>query len=47
MRQDKLDGMETDIYELNRWLNRYIMMKLPKLYSGETMLEELLHLKDS
>jgi hypothetical protein len=47
MRQDKLDGMETDIYGLNRWLNRYIMMKLPKLYSGETMLEELLHLKDS
>jgi hypothetical protein len=41
MRQDKLDSIETDIYELNRWLNRYVMMKLPKLYSGETMLEEL------
>ncbi|WP_231956085.1 DUF6933 domain-containing protein [Aneurinibacillus soli] len=46
MTQDKLDGTEPDIGELNRWLNRYIMMKLPKLYSGETMLEELLHLGD-
>lgn len=46
MREDKLDGIKTDIYELNRWLNRYIMMKLPKLYAGETMLEELLYLKE-
>jgi hypothetical protein len=30
---------------INRWLNRYIMMKLPKRYSGETMFEELSHLK--
>lgn len=43
MEQDKLDGVEVNSYELNRWLNRYVMMKLPKLYSGETMLEELLN----
>ncbi|MFT9848835.1 DUF6933 domain-containing protein [Aneurinibacillus sp. REN35] len=43
MEQDKLDGIEVKSYELNRWLNRYVMMKLPKLYSGETMLEELLN----
>jgi hypothetical protein len=39
---DKIEGIETDIDKLNRWLNRFVMLKLPKLYSGETMKDELL-----
>ncbi|WP_315672080.1 DUF6933 domain-containing protein [Clostridium sp. 19966] len=42
--KNKVDGVETDIYELNRWLNRFVMLKLPKLYSGETMRDELMEL---
>jgi len=41
---DKAEGVETDIHELNRWLNRFVMLKLPKLYSGETMRDELMKL---
>lgn len=42
--RNKAEGVETDIQELNRWLNRFVMLKLPKLYSGETMKEELMEL---
>jgi len=41
MSLDKYNGIETDIQKLNRKLNCYVMSKLPKCYSGETMLEEL------
>lgn len=41
MRLDKYDGIETNIQNLNRKLNRFVMLKLPKYYSGERMLEEL------
>lgn len=41
---DKAEGIETDIYKLNRWLNRFVMSKLPKLYSGETMRDELMQI---
>ncbi|AIE59977.1 DUF6933 domain-containing protein [Bacillus methanolicus] len=37
MEADKVNGIETDIYKLNRFLNGFIMLKLPELYSGETM----------
>lgn len=42
--KDRVEGVETDTYELNRWLNRFVMSKLPKLYSGETMKDELMEL---
>ena len=42
--RDRAEGIETDIYELNRWLNSFVMLKLPKLYSGETMKDELMKL---
>ncbi|MBS4534771.1 hypothetical protein GOQ29_03980 [Clostridium sp. D2Q-14] len=38
---DKQDGVETDLKEINRRLNSFMMLKLPKSYSGETMLDEL------
>lgn len=41
MSLDKYDGIETNIQKLNRKLNRFVMLKLPKCYSGERMLEEL------
>jgi hypothetical protein len=41
MSLDKYDGIETNIQKLNRELNRFVMSKLPKCYSGERMLEEL------
>jgi hypothetical protein len=41
MENDRVDGIETNIYELNRWLNRFVMLKLPKAFSGETMREAL------
>lgn len=37
---DKYEGVETDIQEINRRLSRYVMLKLLKSYSRETMLEE-------
>lgn len=46
-KRDKAEGVETDIQELNRWLNRFVMLKLPKLYSGETMKYELMKLSFS
>lgn len=46
-KRDKAEGVETDIQELNRWLNRFVMLKLAKLYSGETMKEELMELFSS
>jgi hypothetical protein len=33
----KDDNIEPDLYKINRMLNRFIMLKLPLLYSGETM----------
>jgi hypothetical protein len=41
LNEDKYNSVETDFHSLNRWLNRFVMLKLPKLYSGETMLEAL------
>jgi carotenoid cleavage dioxygenase-like enzyme len=41
LNEDKYNLIKTDFHSLNRWLNRFIMLKLPKLYSGETMLEAL------
>jgi hypothetical protein len=41
MSRDKYNGIETNIPKLNRGLNHFVMLKLPKCYSGETMLEEL------
>jgi len=41
MSLDKNDGIETNIQKLNRELNRFVMSKLPKCYSGERMLGEL------
>lgn len=38
---DRYEGVETNIDEINRKLNRFVMLKLPKSYSGETMREEL------
>lgn len=38
---DKYEGVESNVNEINRKLNRFVMLKLPKSYSGETMLEEL------
>lgn len=38
---NKYEGVETNIDEINRKLNRFVMLKLPRSYSGETMLEEL------
>lgn len=38
---DKQDGVEPDLKEINRRLNSFVMLKLPKSYSGETMLDEL------
>ncbi|EIJ78020.1 hypothetical protein PB1_10659 [Bacillus methanolicus PB1] len=37
MEEDKVNGIETNIYELNRFLNRFVMLKLLELYSGETI----------
>ncbi len=41
---DKTADIETDIYKLNRWLNSFVMLKLPNLYSGETMKADLIGL---
>jgi len=41
MSLDKYDGIETNIPELNRSLNSFVMLKLPKGFSGKTMLDEL------
>lgn len=41
---DRVDGKETDISELNRWLNKFIMSKLSLGYSGETMKLALLEI---
>ncbi|KQO14772.1 hypothetical protein ASF12_29230 [Paenibacillus sp. Leaf72] len=45
MQQDFLDaGGEIDaqgLYNLNRFLNKFVMLKLPLAYSGETMLAAL------
>lgn len=38
---NKYEGVEANIDEINRKLNRFVMLKLPKSYSGKTMLEEL------
>lgn len=38
---DKYENIETNVDEINRKLNKFVMLKLPKSYSGETMLEEL------
>lgn len=38
---EKYEGVESNVNEINRKLNRFVMLKLPKSYSGETMLEEL------
>jgi hypothetical protein len=38
---DKEQGIETDMEEINRRLNSFVMLKLPKGYSGVTMLDEL------
>jgi hypothetical protein len=45
MSLDKYDGIETDITELNRSLNSFVMLKLPKAFSGKTMLDELERMK--
>lgn len=45
MSLDKYDGIETNIAELNRDLNHFPMSKLPKGYSGDTMLDELERVK--
>lgn len=44
LKNDKTEGIETDIHDLNRWLNKFVMLKLPKLYSGETMKDELIRI---
>ncbi|MEB1807047.1 MAG: hypothetical protein LPK26_07065 [Bacillaceae bacterium] len=38
------EGKEINIDEINRRLNRFVMLRLSKSYSGETMMEELQHL---
>lgn len=38
---DKYKVVESNVNEINRKLNRFVMLKLPKSYSGEMMLEEL------
>jgi hypothetical protein len=45
MNLDKHDGIETNIQRLNRNLNSFVMLKLPKIYSGKTMLVELERVK--
>jgi hypothetical protein len=35
---------DPEIEQVNRFLNRFVFLKLPKLYSGETMLELLQNL---
>ncbi|RBW67463.1 hypothetical protein DS031_22175 [Bacillus taeanensis] len=37
LEEDNMQGIETDLYELNRFLNRFVMLKLPETYSGEAM----------
>lgn len=37
MEDDKQNGIEPDMFELNRYLNRFVMLKLPEAYSGKTM----------
>lgn len=41
MSLDRYNGIETNIAELNRYLNSFGMLKLPKYFSGKTMLDEL------
>jgi hypothetical protein len=41
MSKDKYNGIETNMPKLNRRLNHFVMLKLPKCYSGVTVLEEL------
>lgn len=41
MVSDRYEGAETDLYKLNRRLNRFVMLKLPLSYSGETMRQAL------
>lgn len=38
---DKCEGIEPNSAEINRKLNKFVMLKLPMYYSGETMLAEL------
>lgn len=38
------EGKAINIDEINRKLNRFVMLRLPKSYSGETMKDELQHL---
>jgi len=42
---DRQERLETDIFQLNRQLNQYVMLKLPKIYSKDTMVEALRDLK--
>lgn len=41
MEMDRNEGVETDLYKLNRKLNKFVMLKLPLTYSGETMRQAL------
>lgn len=43
-KDNKANGVKTDINKLNRSLNKFVMLRLPKLYSGETMKDELAEL---
>ncbi|MGC4378698.1 hypothetical protein WD019_17515 [Fictibacillus sp. Mic-4] len=45
MEEDRQSGTETNLYELNRYLNRFVMLQLPKTYSGETMRDAFLQRK--
>jgi len=37
----KEKNIETDLYQLNRQLNQFVMSRLPKVYSRETMIDAL------
>jgi hypothetical protein len=37
MEKDVAENQTSDIYQINRKLNRFVMIELPLLYSGETM----------
>ncbi|MGE5417453.1 MAG: DUF6933 domain-containing protein [Acidobacteriota bacterium] len=41
IKTDKEDGCETDLFELNRYLNHFVMLKLPETYSRESMIKAL------
>lgn len=40
-RGDREEDLETELYDINRKLNQYVMLKLPKIYSRDTMIEAL------